>query len=229
MCLGKSFGLPGQFLAEQLNYPQCYIGHRSLFQTIALFQKTYPGASEDEFQLVWTPFYRDRSLPAHGVPLEDRLVSAFGTERTGNEISRVQRIGRAHGISFNFKGLIGHTRDCHRLVQFVGSEYGADKQKDLIERIYFEWFEVGGDITSQSFLLDCAAAVHLDKETASKCFENGAFAEHVDQLDAEAREEGISSIPTILVNGTVVEGAEDVSTFYKAFVGAKNGCIHQDA
>lgn len=156
-------------------------------------------------------------------------MSAFGKERTGNEISRVQRIGRAHGINFNFKGLIGHTRNCHRVIQFVGSGYRADKQKDFIEQVYFEWFEVGGDITSHSFLLDCAAAVKLDKETASKCLENGAFAKHVDQLDAEAREEGISSIPTTLVNGTTIEGAEGVSRFYEAFVGAKNGYVYQDA
>lgn len=156
-------------------------------------------------------------------------MSAFGTERTGNEISRVQRIGRAHGISFNFKGLIGHTRDCHRVFQFVGSEYGTDKQKDLIERVYFEWFEVGGDITSHSFLVDCAATVGVERETTSKCLANGAFAEHVDRLDEKAREDGVTSIPTMLVNDTKIEGAEDVSTFYEAFVGAKDREGHRDA
>lgn len=204
-----------------LTVGQCYIGHRNLFQAIFLFQKTYPDASGDEFKLEWLPFYRDRSLPARGVPLEQRLVSAFGDERTGTEKAKIQRIGRAHGINFNLEGLIGQTRDCHRLVYFAGIHHGPDVQRALVEQIYFRWFEIGGDITSHSFLLDCAEAVQMDRQDAARILTSDQYICTIDQLDAKARVSGVSCVPTFAINGSRIEGAEDVSTFYETLVKAK--------
>lgn len=169
------------------------------------------------------PFYRDRCLHSEGVPLQDRLVSVFGEDRTNDQISRVQRIGRAHGINFTLKGLVGNTRDAQRLIYFART---SEKRKELIENVYARWFEgEGGDITSHAFLLACATAVGMEEEDVSRFLQSGEFAEEVDEMDARAREEGVSSIPTFEINGTRVEGAEDASTFHEVFVKAKAGDI----
>lgn len=46
---------------------QCFIGYRSLQRTIALYKKTYPGGSKDEFQIVWKPYFIDQVAPEESV------------------------------------------------------------------------------------------------------------------------------------------------------------------
>ncbi|KAF2169581.1 hypothetical protein M409DRAFT_19993 [Zasmidium cellare ATCC 36951] len=199
----------------------CYIGHRTLFQAIALFQKTYPGASSDNFRVSFSPFYRDRTLPDEAVPLESRLVSSLGEDKLGDVKTRVDRIGRANGIRINLQSLIGSTRSSQRLVLHAARVGGLSTQKDLIEQIYFRWFEIGGDITSHTFLLECAEAAGLDASEAANVLKTGKYGSEVDELDVHARNDGIACVPTFIVHGIKIEGAEDAATFYEAFVKTK--------
>ncbi|KAK4497495.1 hypothetical protein PRZ48_011946 [Zasmidium cellare] len=201
----------------------CYIGHRTLFQAIALFQKTYPGASSDDFKVSFSPFYRDRTLPDEAVLLESRLVSSLGEDKLQDVRTRVDRIGRANGIIINLQSLIGSTRSSQRLIHHAGTVGGSALQKDLLEQIYFRWFEIGGDITSHAFLLECAKAVRLNLSEATDVLETGKYGNEVDELDAQARRDGISCVPTFIIDGIKIEGAEDATTFYEAFVKIKEG------
>lgn len=134
--------------------------------------------------------------------------------------TRVERIGRANGININLQSLIGKTRSSQRLIHHAGAVGGSAMQKDLLEQRYLRWFELGGDITSHAFLLECAKAAGLDTDEATNTLETGRYAQEVDELDAQARRDGISCVPTFIING-IFEGAEDASTFYEAFVKVK--------
>lgn len=220
--LGKSCDISTTCTAHANDYTQCYIGHRTLFQAISLFQKTYPNASSDEFKTTFSPFYRDRTLPDKAVPLEDRLVSSLGEDRVQNVRTRVQRIARTHGITINLQSLIGNTRASQRLMYYAGISGGVEMQKALIEQVYLRWFEVGGDVTSHTFLMECAEAAGLDAMEAAEVLETGMYSREVDELDAKAREEGVSYVPTFVIDGnSMIEGAEDIGTFYEAFVAVK--------
>lgn len=94
-------------------------------------------------------------------------------------------------------------------------------QKDLLEQIYFRWFELGGDITSYSFLLECARVAGLDPLEATTVLQSDRYAQEVDKLDAQARRDGISCVPTFIINDIKIEGAEDALTLYEAFVKIK--------
>ncbi|XHF97574.1 hypothetical protein AWENTII_001154 [Aspergillus wentii] len=37
--------------------PWCYLGYRRLQKAINLYKKTYPGGSQDNFELVWKPYF----------------------------------------------------------------------------------------------------------------------------------------------------------------------------
>jgi predicted DsbA family dithiol-disulfide isomerase len=54
--------------------PWCYIGYKRLYKGIAMFQKTYPGASADEFSLTWKPYFLDRDPPKESVPYLGRML-----------------------------------------------------------------------------------------------------------------------------------------------------------
>lgn len=170
---------------------------------------------------MFLPYYRDRTLPDEAVPLESRLVSSLGEDRLQDVRTRVQRIGRSHGIHINLQSLIGNTRSSQRLIYHAGIAGGPGVQKDFIEQIYFRWFEVSGDITSHAFLLECAKAAGLDEVDAANVLETGTYIKEVDDLDAKARNDGISCVPTFAIDGRKIEGAEDTTVFYEAFVEAK--------
>lgn len=57
--------------------------------------------------------------------------------------------------------------------------------------------------------------------------ESGRYAEEVDQLDSDGRASGNSCVPTFVVNGTRIEGAEDVSTLYELLVKAKDADVER--
>lgn len=198
-----------------------YIGHRSLFQAIDLFQKTYPGAKQDEYRIEFRPYYRDRSLPNTGVSLNQRLESSLGSEGLEDMKRRVIRIGRAHGINFTFSSLIGSTGPCHRLIHAVGLSKGSEVQRHLIEHIYSHWHEVGADITSHDFLAESAEAVGFPESDALEVLQNGNYAAEVDRLDEMGRTDGVSCVPNFDVNGARIEGAADATTFFELLVRTK--------
>lgn len=94
-------------------------------------------------------------------------------------------------------------------------------QRELIDQIYFRWHEVGADITSHEFLAECAEAVNFSESHALDVLRSGRYAEEVDRMDKEARENGVSCVPTFDVNGMRIEGAADATTFYESLVKAK--------
>jgi hypothetical protein len=49
------------------NYQKCFIGYRTLQRAIALYKKTYPGGSEDEFVIEWKPYFIDQVAPETSV------------------------------------------------------------------------------------------------------------------------------------------------------------------
>lgn len=137
--------------------------------------------------------------------------------------TRLERVGREHGIQFNFDSKIGSTRDSHRLLQYARSVKGHEAQKLLLEEIFHWHFEQGGDITSHAGLMKAANTIGLSEDEVTTLLQSDEGAEEVDRMASQAREAGIYSVPTIEINGRriKVEGAGDVSEFFEALVDAR--------
>ena len=131
--------------------------------------------------------------------------------------TRLQRVGRANGIEFSFNSKIGKTRDSHRLVRHAPPEV----RKALVEEIFRLHFEHDADITSHSDLTKAAVAVGMNESDVEAFLESDQGGEEVDRMAAEARQAGVSGVPTIEINGHQVVGAEDASEFYETLVKAK--------
>lgn len=57
------------YIHLNLNFhTQCYIGYRRLTKAIRLYQKTYPGGSQDRIRISWKPYFLDREAPMESVP-----------------------------------------------------------------------------------------------------------------------------------------------------------------
>ncbi|OJD12715.1 hypothetical protein AJ78_06729 [Emergomyces pasteurianus Ep9510] len=54
--------------------PWCFIGYRDLQKAISLYQKTYPGGSKDEFQLLWKPYFTGQEPPRRAISPPNLLL-----------------------------------------------------------------------------------------------------------------------------------------------------------
>ena len=61
----------------------------------------------------------------------------------------------------------------------------------------------------------------MNESDVEAFLESDQGAEEVDRMAAEARQAGVSGVPTIEINGHRAVGAEDASEFYETLVKAK--------
>lgn len=202
--------------------PWCYIGDRNIEKAINIYKRTYPGGSRDVFEFGILPFYLDPNAPIPGVPMAERITEKNGEEMARGITSRLERVGRATGINFSFRGKIGRTRDSHRLLYFAGQQDPV-KQKRLLEQLFHDLFEGSADITSHSDLKEAAISVGLDGDEVTNILDSDIGGAEVDRLANLARERGIRHVPFVELNGTTFEGSQDVTDIYEALVSAKAG------
>lgn len=189
--------------------PWCYIGHKSLDKAIELYRKTYPGGSQAQFVFTFLPFYLDSSAPSPGIPWKTRVSQKNGEERVNAIRTRLQRVGRQHGIEFSFDCKVGNTRDSHRLLQYARKSKGPEAQKILLEEIFRAHFEQDGDITLHALLTQAAVTADIPQHEAASLLASDEGGDEVDAMAAKARTvDGVSSVPTVVINGKrmVVEG-----------------------
>jgi predicted DsbA family dithiol-disulfide isomerase len=199
--------------------PWCYIGEKNLDQAIELYKRTYPGGSKDEFKFTYVPFYIDKDAPIPGTPMRERTIAKNGDMASGI-ITRLERTGRGCGIEFSFQGRIGSTRDAHRLVRFAQDKTNTSPRR-LIDVLYYDVFEKSSDISSRKDLVEAARSAGLDGGEVTAFLETNEHGQEVDEMAAKSRADGVRHVPTMLINGIRIEGAEDTSEFFEILVKAR--------
>lgn len=133
----------------------------------------------------------------------------------------MRAMGGGDGINFTSQGLVGNTRDAHRLVQLAKTK-SLNMQDKVMEQIFLSYFENGGDVTSHDMLVAAAEKGGLDPTEARAWLASDSGGPAVDKEVNEAYGEGISGVPNFTINGKFrVSGAQDVNTFLQQLVAAK--------
>ncbi|KZL87544.1 dsba-like thioredoxin domain-containing protein [Colletotrichum incanum] len=204
----------------------CYIGKRKLDRAIALYQKTYPGGKNDVFAITWRPYYLDYNPSTHSIDkslLAETKLSGMSPERRAALTQRMEQIGRFVGINFKWGGKIGpDTRDAHHLVR-IGCAENPETAEILVEKLFEAYHELERDISELEVLLDIAAGAGLESAEVEGLIRSGAGLNEVDEDEKRGREiSGGSGVPMFIIQGVhVLEGAQDASDFYEAFVQVK--------
>jgi predicted DsbA family dithiol-disulfide isomerase len=193
--------------------PWCYIGTRRLAEAL----RSYDG----EVTLRWRAYQLDPSAPSEGKPLLPWLGARYGGEAQARQMfSTAADAGATAGITMNFEtALVANTFDAHRLIWFAGSPQAvpfgadADTQQHVVEALHAAHFTDGRDIADLDTLVATAASVGLDAARIERLLRSDeGVAEVRDEL-AEAREIGITSVPTFIFAGKyAVTGAQDPAT-----------------
>jgi predicted DsbA family dithiol-disulfide isomerase len=132
--------------------------------------------------------------------------------------SQVTAAGLAAGAPFNYDLVLRtpNTRLAHRLMQFAQQRNEPMKTAALYQAIYAAYFSAGRDIGSLDILTAIAAENSFDAGDARAYLLSNAGNQEMDAARARADKLGVQAVPTILIDGNVISGAQPPVVFSNA-------------
>ena len=188
--------------------PWSYIGRRRL-------EKALDGLTAD-VRVTFRAYQLDRMPVPDPLPTKQALAQKFGgAARAERMLARVAAVAAGDGLELNFdRAIAANTFDAHRLVAWAA---GQGRQIDMIDALQRAHFTDGVDIGSRMALATVSASIGLDGRRALAYLDaDGGIQAVADDL-AEARELGISSVPTFVVDYRyAIRGAQEPATLRAA-------------
>lgn len=191
--------------------PWCYVGKARFERALAAFPQA--GAVE----VVYKPFQLDPGAPQEPRVHHEVLAAKYGPQARAMD-ARVTALGAEEGVVFDFDSVLeNNSLLAHRLLRFALDTYGAAAQNRLKGRLMAGHFGEGMDIGDRAQLADAAEAAGLDRAEAAAFLDGDALTAEVLQEIDEARQLGITAVPTFVFEGKwAVQGGQPTSTFLQA-------------
>lgn len=181
--------------------PWCYIGKANLDRAL----ERHP---DHPLRIEWHPFQLNPDMPAGGVDKHRYLAEKFGEAQLQQVHLRLKEMSRAAGaeIDPDTPKRIPNTLDAHRLVHWAGLE---GRQTAVVSALMRAYWREGRDIGNPGVLADIAASAGMDRDVTVRLLASDADADDIRARDADARQKGVSAVPTFLIaQQYVVSGAQ---------------------
>lgn len=187
--------------------PWCFIGKRRLEKALALMREEISGFSA---RIRWQPFFLNPDTPPEGEPYFPFLEKKFGGRAEVEAIfERVRVAGAPYGITYAFEriALRANTVMAHRLIHWAQSQGDASA---LVERLFVAQFQRGEHVGNLPTLVGIAVECGYDGTEVEAYLASSEDEDVVRGLERQARQRGISMVPTFVLNGVeIIVGAED--------------------
>jgi predicted DsbA family dithiol-disulfide isomerase len=150
------------------------------------------------------------------------MLGRMGPEQTARSQKYMNSIGSAEGITFNWNGKTGKTKQSHQLLELARKK-SSELQCKAAEELFRLLFEEQRDITDAQTIIDAGAAAGLSKDEISACLASSNAGHFVDMEAQAARDNGISSVPQFSLQGGKypLDGAQDAMDFFEVFMKVK--------
>ncbi len=182
--------------------PWCYIGKANLDRALA----DHP---DHPFSIQWHPFQLNPDMPSEGVLKRAYLEEKFGGKARVDAIhERLREFARSAGVEMDpdKPQRMPNTLDAHRLIHWAGIEGVQPAVANALMRAY--WAE-GRDIGDQETLAAIAGENGMDPAATLRLLQSDADADDIAARDADARQKGVTAVPTFLIaRQYVVSGAQ---------------------
>ena len=188
--------------------PWCYIGKHRLEQAL----REFGGPAAVTFRA----YQLDPSPVPTAMPIKAAMAAKFGgTERAEQMFAHVTSIAAADGLTLDFdRAIAANTFDAHRLIAWAA---GQGRQADMLEALQRAHFTDGVDIGSHGALARVAGTIGLDEPSALAHLASTAGAHEVSADIATARDLGITSVPTFVIDRKyAVQGAQEAAVLRSA-------------
>jgi predicted DsbA family dithiol-disulfide isomerase len=204
--------------------PWCYVGKARFERALAAFPRS------SSVEVVYRPFQLDPSAPQEARPHREVLAAKYGPQAAAMD-RQIAALGAAEGVDFDFDTVLeNNSLLAHRLLRFALDEYGPEAQVRLKGKLMAGHFGEGMDIGDPEYLTDAAVTAGLDREAAAAFLSGDELHDEVlDEID-EARQLGISAVPTFVFEGKwVVQGGQETSVFLRALEQVAKDTAAEDA
>jgi predicted DsbA family dithiol-disulfide isomerase len=188
--------------------PWCYIGKRRLEKALDGFGGV---------RVTYRAFQLDPAPVPEPIRTKDAMAAKFGgPQRAEQMFAHVASIAAGDGLVLNFdRAIAANTFDAHRLIAWAAGQY---RQADMLEALQRAHFTDGVDIGSPRALAAVAGSIGLDPAAASAFLASGAGADAIQADLTAARDLGITSVPTYVIDGRyAIQGAQEPETLRTAF------------
>ena len=192
--------------------PWCIVGYRQLAQALA-----ETGVRAD---IQWHPFELNSDMPPEGQNLREHLTGKYGITRDQSEAARAQltELGASLGFTFNFSddSRMVNTFLAHQLIEWADQQ---GRQSDMKLALFKAHFSDARDVSDIDTLVDIAAGLGLDGDSARAALESGAMAWNVRSMQKFWIDKGVRGVPAMVFDKkhlvTGAQGAETYATLLK--------------
>jgi predicted DsbA family dithiol-disulfide isomerase len=200
-----------QFVSDVM-CPWCVVGLGNLNKALAELKETV--TANTSFQ----PFELNPSMPAEGQNFSEHIIEKYGISKEESEKNRaiMQERGKELDFDFNFteESRMRNSFDAHRLLHWAELE---GKQTELKMALFKAHFTHNQDVSDYTVLANLAASVDLDPAAAKGILENDRYAEEVRKQEQFWQQNGISSVPTVIINNKyAITGGQPAESFKQA-------------
>ena len=159
--------------------------------------------SRFEVEVRWRAFPLHPETPEEGITLEELFA--------GRDISvpavlrRLRKVAGELGLPWGDRVKTFNSRRAQELGKWVEEMEKGDEFHDAVFRAYFL---EGRNIAKREVLIDLAGSVGLAEEEADDVLKSRRFRAAVDEDWRLSREWGVTAVPTFLLNGERLVGAQ---------------------
>jgi predicted DsbA family dithiol-disulfide isomerase len=189
--------------------PWCYLGKHRLEEAL----RGLPGP----ITVTYRAYQLDPSPVPAGMPIKAVMAAKFGgPQRAEQMFAHVTGIAARDGLTLDFdRAIAANTFHAHRLIAWA-AQYG--RQATMLDALHRAHFTDGVDLGSRAALARVAGLIGLDAPTALAYLESDGGVESVQADLAVARDLGITSVPTFVIDGRyAIQGAQEAATMRTAF------------
>jgi predicted DsbA family dithiol-disulfide isomerase len=196
--------------------PWCAVGLGNLNQAIAQL------SDKANFEVHFQPFELNPKMPLGGQDAIEHLTEKYGltVEQVQANQANIRAKALEAGFEFHPEGRkrVYNTFDAHRLLYWASKEYGLQKQAKLKKELLNTYFCLAVNLDKQENLIDAVLRSGLDKDRAQEILNGKEFTNEVREEEATYTGAGISSVPSIILNGEYhLQGAQAPESFVNAF------------
>ena len=184
--------------------PWCYIGKSYL-------DRALEKAGNHPFNIQWHPFQLNPEMPLQGIDRREYLERKFGNKDLAiKAYAPVLEHAALAGLNLKLEKIMKtpNTLSAHRLIFWAWQE---GVQNAVVSAMFKAYFVEGKDIGDNTVLVDISHNTGIDKILVDRLLKGTNDQEYVIETDKGAREMGINSAPTFILNGKhVITGAQNV-------------------
>ncbi|WOD09180.1 DsbA family oxidoreductase [Marinomonas sp. GJ51-6] len=200
-----------QFVSD-IMCPWCVVGLGNLNKAIAELE------DKVDVNITFQPFELNPTMPAEGQGFQEHIIEKYGITKEQSDQNRaaIQERGKELDFDFNFndESRMRNSFDAHRLLHWANLE---GKQAELKAALFKAHFTHNQDVSDYAVLSKIAASVDLDPSAAKGILESGQYKEEVKKLEQFWQQNGINSVPTVVINNKyAITGGQPAESFKQA-------------